>query len=148
MEALQLVKTEARTLISEAKQEVPMYWGQMSLGAKHALRTAWVTVDRWRDVVLEQSRRDVERASMQAGEGMTLIGTSARASIREGATRSEALMREIAGQGPAKTLIRGFALVRNNAGKPITRAAQAASDTAIEIQFFDGNLLATTEKQL
>ena len=56
--------------------------------------------------------------------------------------------REIAGQGPEKTLTRGFALVRDQTGKPIARAAQTGSDTAIEIQFSDGKVSATTVKQL
>ena len=50
-------------------------------------------------------------------------------------------MREITGQGPDKTLNRGFAIVRNAMGKPITSLAQAAPDQHIEIQFRDGTTL-------
>jgi exodeoxyribonuclease VII large subunit len=148
MEVVQLVKTEARKQISDAKQEVPMYWGQISLGAKHVLRSNAVTVGTLLDGVLDQSRRDIERARKQADDGIALIAKTARVSVREGATRSEALMREIAGQGPEKTLSRGFALVRDKTGKPIARAAQVVNTEAVEIQFFDGKVLATTEKQL
>ena len=52
-------------------------------------------------------------------------------------------MREIAGQGPEKTLKRGFALVRDPEGAPITRATQAQPGTAIQIQFSDGSVTAT-----
>jgi exodeoxyribonuclease VII large subunit len=57
-------------------------------------------------------------------------------------------MREIAGQGPEKTLKRGFALVRDQTGKPITRVAQTVSDATIEIQFSDGKVTAAVGKQL
>ena len=148
LQELQFVKTEARSQIAQAKQDVPMYWGQISLGAKHALRATSVTVDTLLGGVLEQSRRDIERARAEADESLLVVATSARLQVRDGAERSEALMREIAGQGPEKTLKRGFALVRNQTGKPITRAAQTVGGAAIEIQFSDGKVSAATGKQL
>jgi exodeoxyribonuclease VII large subunit len=145
---LQFVKTEALSQIAQAKQDVPLYWGQISLGAKHALRATSVTVDTLLGSVFEQSRRDIERARTEADEGLSLVAASARLQVRDGATRSEALMREIAGQGPQKTLSRGFALVRDQAGQPLTRLAQTSRGSAIEIQFSDGKVSATTAKQI
>lgn len=144
----QFVKTEARSRMAQAKQDVPMYWGQVSLGAKHVLRSTTVTVDSLLCGVLEQSGRYIERAKTDADDGMEVVAASAKLHIRDGVKRSEALMREIAGQGPEKTLKRGFALVRDLAGKPITRATMTVSDAAIEIQFSDGKVLASTDKQL
>jgi exodeoxyribonuclease VII large subunit len=60
----------------------------------------------------------------------------------EAATGAQALLREIAGQGPDKTLGRGFAIVRGADGHPITRASQASAGQAIEIQFRDGQVAA------
>ena len=148
LQELQFVKTEARSQIAQAKQDVPMYWGQISLGAKHALRVTSVTVDTLLGGVLEQSRRDIERARAEADESLSMVATSARLRVRDGAERSEALMREIAGQGPEKTLKRGFALIRNQIGKPITRAVQTVGGAAIEIHFSDGKVSAATGKQL
>jgi exodeoxyribonuclease VII large subunit len=148
LQELQFVKTEALSQIAQAKQDVPMYWGQISLGAKHALRATFVTVDTLLGGVLEQSRRDILRARTQADEGLSVVAASARLQVRDGAARSEALMREIAGQGPEKTLKRGFALVRDQTGKPIARAAQTVSDATIEIQFSDGKVTAAVGKQL
>lgn len=137
LETVQWVKTEARNQISEAKQDVPMYWGQVSLGVKHALRSVSLELDFMRDGVLEVMRRDVASAKADVNECILMVGASAKRLVREGASHSEALMREIAGQGPEKTLSRGFALVRDQMGKPITRAAQTVSSAAIEIQFID-----------
>ncbi len=144
LESLQSVKADAISQLGKAKQDVPMYWGQISLGTKHALRATSVSVDSTLGAVLEQSRRDIVSAKTLADTGLSEVATSARLQVRDGATRSQALMREIAGQGPEKTLHRGFALVRDQAGKPITRASQTTGDTAIEIQFSDGNVSATT----
>ena len=147
METLQWVKTEARHQIAEAKQNVPMYWEQVPLGVKHALRSATMKVDSMHAGVLERTRRDVVSSRADADDSILMVGASAKRMVRESASRSEALMREIAGQGPEKTLSRGFALVRDETGKPMTRAAQTVSGSAIEIQFTDGKVAATIEKQ-
>ncbi|PNG50543.1 MULTISPECIES: exodeoxyribonuclease VII large subunit [unclassified Variovorax] len=51
-------------------------------------------------------------------------------------------MREIAGQGPEKTLTRGFAMVTSDAGKSVTSAAQAKAAGTFSIGFKDGSLKA------
>ena len=147
-ETVQLIKAEAAAKLAQAKQDVPMYWGQITLGVQHALWSTSATVESLLGGVLQQSRRDVVTARGGLDDGMAMVSASARLMLREGVTRSEALMREIAGQGPEKTLKRGFALVRDQTGKPFTRAAQTVSGTEIEIQFSDGKVPAITGQQL
>ena len=86
-------------------------------------------------------------ARANADDGLAEVASLARLHVREGVTRSEGLIREIAGQGPDMTLGRGFALVRDSAGKPITRAAQTTGISDIEIEFSDGRVSATTGKK-
>ena len=125
-----------------------MYWEQISLAATHAVRSSSVTVESLLGSVLEQSQRDIVRERSRADEGMSTVALSARQQVCNGTTRSEALMREITGQGPEKTLNRGFALVRDHSGRAITRMNQTLSESTIEIQFSDGKVTATTGKQL
>jgi exodeoxyribonuclease VII large subunit len=68
--------------------------------------------------------------------------------VRSALLSSGALIREVTGQGPEKTLSRGFALVRDQFGYPITRADRTASGASIEIQFCDGKLAAIAGQQL
>ena len=49
---------------------------------------------------------------------------------------------EVTGQGPQKTLGRGFAIVRDEQGKPIASAAGAKPGVGMEIEFRDGRLAA------
>ena len=126
LETLQLVKTEARTQLAEAKRDVPVFWSQVSLGTGHALRTA----------------------SIESDVLISAVSSSARLMVRDGAARAEALMREITGQGPEKTLSRGFAMVRGQGGKTITGAKQVADGREIQIQFHDGNIEAIAQKHL
>ena len=147
-ETLQIVKSEAMVQLADAKRNVPSLWGEITLGAKHTIRTASAGGDALIGGVLERVQRNVTHAKQATEDAMTGVSTSARQLVRDGATRSEALMREIAGQGPEKTLSRGFAIVRDQLGVPVTRAAQAIDDTEIEIQFQDGRVTATTGKHL
>jgi exodeoxyribonuclease VII large subunit len=51
---------------------------------------------------------------------------------------TDALMRQALGLTPARTLQRGYALVRNAAGQPITRAAQIGPGERLTLEFQDG----------
>lgn len=126
LETLQLVKSEARTQMADVKRDVPIFWNQITLDAKHALRSA----------------------STESDVLISAVGASARLMVREGAVRAEALMREIAGQGPEKTLSRGFAMVRWHGGKTVTGATEVIDGDEIQIQFHDGKVEAIAEKHL
>ena len=60
--------------------------------------------------------------------------------VRDASNEAQALVREIAGQGPQKTLGRGFAIVRGSDGKTLTSAQSTASAKNIEIAFKDGKV--------
>lgn len=146
--ALQSVKTQALAQLAAAKHEVPMYWSQVAQGVRHAVRTSDSNAQGLMGSVIERAHRDVSRAREGAENAFVLVGSAARLQVRDAAVRSEALMREITGQGPEKTLRRGFALVRDQSGKPISRAAQSSNGSPIEIQFSDGKVSAVTGKYI
>ncbi|MDO8776461.1 MAG: exodeoxyribonuclease VII large subunit [Burkholderiaceae bacterium] len=144
-ETLQDVKTAAVTQLADAKREVPLAWGQITLGAGHALQSAHALAGGLVGGVLDLTRRVVADARASTATAMDTVGASSRQNLRESKDRSEALIREIAGQGPDKTLKRGFALVRTQDGSSVTRAAQTTTGAALEIEFSDGKVHATTD---
>lgn len=147
-ETLQDVKAAAVTQLADAKREVPLAWGQITLGASHAVQTAHAMAGGLVDGVLDLTRRSVADARSLTTTALDTVATSSRQNLRESKDRSEALIREIAGQGPDKTLKRGFALVRSPDGKPVTRAAQTTTGAALEIEFSDGKVNAITDKHI
>ena len=100
-----------------------------------------------KDGILARAGQDAARARQASADALDAVSTSARQRVRQAATDSQALVREITGQGPEKTLARGFAIVRNQGGASLTRAAQAtgagAIKTEVEIEFQDGRVAAT-----
>lgn len=148
VEAIQFVKTAAMSQLTHAKQAVPSLWNQITLGTRHTLRTAGTENEALMTGVLERARQETMRARKGADEALASVSASARMLVQAGAARSQALMREIAGQGPEKTLSRGFAIVRTDSGAPLTRSVQARDGAAIEIEFQDGKVSATVKQHL
>jgi exodeoxyribonuclease VII large subunit len=52
----------------------------------------------------------------------------------------DALMRQALGLTPARTLARGYALVRGEDGQPVTRAAGVRAGQALILEFTDGSV--------
>ena len=77
---------------------------------------------------------------------MDNIVKDAHAHIRTGKTKSQDWMREILGQGPDKTLKRGFTITSNTTtGATITKSTQIAPNLPITIQFSDGTIEAISK---
>ncbi len=144
-DALQQVKSDARAQLSQAQSVVPLAWGQIAQGSGHALRNAstQLTVDF--TTVLDQVGRITSQASSDMALARENLEMGSRQSLSNAATRSEALIREISGQGPDKTLKRGFALVRSASGQVISRASQTNSGITLAIQFSDGTIQASAD---
>jgi exodeoxyribonuclease VII large subunit len=147
-DALQTVKTAVAAQLADARGDVPALWSQVALGSAHALQTASTENAGLKDGILERARQQASHAMQASRDALDSVSNLARRLVRSAATDSQALLREITGQGPEKTLQRGFAIVRSQSGKPLTRVSQAIDGAAIEIEFQDGRVAATTQKHL
>jgi len=132
------VKLQAVRQVRDAAAASQNAHAEVLSSSRRHLEVARQQVPVLRDAILERSanaaamaREGAERAIEEVRAGAGRIVTLAK-------TNAEALMREIAGQGPEKTLRRGFALARTPDGVAVTSAAQAAEVDALEIQFHDG----------
>lgn len=141
------IKTEALTCLSDAKREVPVTWGQITQGVEYATQMSSASARGGLDDILRLTGRAVTLSASASDAVFETIGFAARQSVSEATNRSEALMREITGQGPDKTLRRGFALVRRSDGTPITRSSQVTAGSEIDISFSDGHIKAISTKQ-
>jgi exodeoxyribonuclease VII large subunit len=147
-ETFHAIKMDATTQMSQAKRDVPTFFGEIVLEARHVIRSSRADNSTLMVGVIDQAGRDAHQARTSTHECLSTVKTSAKLVVREAATRSEALMREIAGQGPAKTLGRGFALVSTLEGQPVTRASTVSENSPLEIQFSDGKVAATAGKHI
>lgn len=136
------VRHQAHRQLSDARRDLPALFAELRLEALAAVRTARTLTHARLDAVRDRALIDVRRARDAADQQLHALALFARRGVADAAAGATALFREIAGQGPEKTLGRGFAIVRDAAGRPLTRAAQCAPGTVIDIQFGDGRLAA------
>ncbi len=135
------VKHQALTQVVTARQAVPILLAEVRSEARQSLRAAQSDSSGHLRSVLERASLDAQGSAEAANRMLADVASGARRIVAESGQQSTAMMREIAGQGPEKTLGRGFAIVRAS-GKPVTSARDVANGAAIEIQFRDGRVAA------
>ena len=156
------VRESAGVAIGQARQLSERRLGQVQLGAtrrhqaaaaearaalaavaaeaRQQLATAQRTVPVLRDQILADARDATREARERLDTAIRSVDRDARRIVHDAGRMSEALVREIAGQGPQKTLGRGFALVRGPDDSPLTDAAAAARAGRLQIEFQDGRV--------
>lgn len=137
------VRNGAAGHVTQAKHVVPAALSAVKAEAFSALRTAKVQLDGTLPAILDRAGLDVRRSRDATDSEFNDFVDRSRQTIRDASTGAQALFREIAGQGPQKTLGRGFAIVRGTDGKTLTSAESAASAESIEVAFSDGKVDAT-----
>lgn len=130
--------------VSTARSEIPALLSEIRVEAKQTLQGARNHVLTHKDFVLDRASADVRYLKDNTERSFEDLTVQARKVVADARADTRALMREIAGQGPDKTLGRGFALIRNASGKAITSAGSA--ETQITIQFRDGTRAAELTK--
>lgn len=143
-ESFLAVRHLAAEQIGAARQQVPASLAEIRTEARQTLRQARTESGARLVGVLERASLDATHAREAAARGIADVQSHASRLVADARTASQALMREIAGQGPEKSLGRGFAIVRCG-GSTLTSARQAAPGSALDIQFHDGRLAARTE---
>lgn len=82
----------------------------------------------------------LEQAENSAAWMMGRLNRAARGRLDTEAERLDSAMRGILGLTPARTLGRGYALVRGAGGQVLTRAAQMTAGDALSLEFVDGQV--------
>jgi exodeoxyribonuclease VII large subunit len=98
---------------------------------------------RWNASLLAERRRARERAT-----GPTTLEARLRRAFRDAAARARARLTSaaqiLAAVGYKSVLARGFALVRDENGAPVRRAADIVAPAALRVEFADGEIAVTT----
>ncbi len=145
-EAFLNIKHQAGGQLAEARVRLPEFLTEVRIEAQQALRTACEDARSAFGAVLERAVIQTRDASAATERVRVDIGEGAQRTLTDAGTQSEALMREIAGQGPAKTLQRGFAIIRDDSGNTISSSKNVQPNTNIELQFRDGKVPAKTSQ--
>lgn len=134
------VHAQANTQLTIAKERAPLLLMQIRDQARAHVRTATAGSSQRLNAVLDRARSDASRASRDASGALTDLMHSARQQVAGARSGAEALLREISGQGPQKTLGRGFAHVRDSSGRTVMNAGSLAAGHEFSLTFHDGTV--------
>ena len=138
-------------VIFKRAEEAQDYFSDIAEWSRRSLETARATVERRKVGIDAAAHQHLSEAKRTASALIQDIDWQARAVVKQARLQSTALMREIAGQGPEKTLARGFAIVRDAQGKTVT-AAKALQiqgvGSLLSIQFRDASVNVSVGAQI
>ena len=95
--------------------------------------------------VLSQAGTHARRARQNLTGTRQTLFERAQQSVKTAKASADGLVREVTGQGPKKTLARGFAVVKTKEGKTVTSAKAAEQARRVEVTFNDGVVQAAVE---
>ncbi len=140
---LQEVKGQASTHIALAKQAVPHLLSQVRERSWARVEVARTTSDQALDAILDRAGMDVRRIKSTVDDTLGRFVHDAHQGLARAGSQAEGLIREISGQGPQKTLARGFAHVRDENGRTVMNANTLGDGSIINVTFHDGAVPAT-----
>lgn len=144
---LRTVQAQASTQVTIARQRTPLLLTQIRDQADNRLQSAKVQTRQSLRAVVDRSRLDARRIRRDIDDTLSHLAEDAHQRVASSRIATEALMREVAGQGPQKTLARGFAHVLSASGETIMSAHQVTDGARINVTFHDGVLPAEVQNR-
>lgn len=139
------VQDEARQQVRQAAHEAPAAMASVKELAVATVRAVRADVQTLLPAVLQQTGTQAQRARQNlAGTTQTLF-ERAQHVVKTARGSSDGLVREVTGQGPKKTLARGFAVAKTKDGKTVTSAKAARAAKRMEVTFSDGVVHTTVQ---
>jgi exodeoxyribonuclease VII large subunit len=142
----QAIRHDSRLKLEQARHEVPATMAEIAAQARQTLHEARLGANQLRDTVGDKAIQLATLARGRAQLALEQVADGARRQVHDARTRAESTFREIAGQGPEKTLGRGFAVVRADDGSTLTGAQAARAAGQLQIEFRDGRVPARVRK--
>lgn len=132
------IRSDAEREVAEARRHAPALLASIRNGVLLGLGEGRACSQVVCNAIIERAAVLGQSASHDIVRGMHQVVERAHGEVRRRRDGAQALMREIAGQGPEKTLARGFAIVRTEAGRAVVSSAEAGQAASLTIQFEDG----------
>jgi exodeoxyribonuclease VII large subunit len=133
------VRADAMQVVATAKQGVPVLMTSIRIDALASLSEGRSETSVALNTVLDRTAAAARTAAQALDNRIQRVAERAGGAVQQARSNAQALMREITGQGPEKTLGRGFAIVRTDEGKTVTSHIQAQESQMLSIQFRDGS---------
>jgi len=135
-------RQQAQKQLNDVRSQVPTYLTQIQARSKALLEAARSETHYTVELINMHGRFTLQRSREQVELQMTQVAQGAKNQLSVARNQTLALFREVIGQGPEKTLERGFALVRDTQNKIVSSPAQLQVGQEIDIEFKAGHVAA------
>jgi exodeoxyribonuclease VII large subunit len=135
-----VIRHDSLLKLEQARHALPSTMAEIAAQARQTVHQSRLGASHHLANVIDKGLQQAALARDRANQALDQVAEAARRRVLEARTRAEATLREIAGQGPDKTLRRGFAVVRAEDGATLTGAAAAREAGDLQIEFRDGRL--------
>jgi exodeoxyribonuclease VII large subunit len=125
--------------VATAKQEVPVLMTAIRIDVLSNVGEARSATGLALNTVIDRTDAATRAVAQALDNRLQRVAERAAGVVQQARSNAQALMREVAGQGPEKTLTRGFAIVRTGEGRPVTSSEQAQISPTLNIHFRDGS---------
>ncbi|MDP9995766.1 exodeoxyribonuclease VII large subunit [Variovorax boronicumulans] len=133
------VRADAMQAVATAKQAVPVLMTSVRIDALSNIGEARSATGLALNTIVDRTAAATRAAAQALDNRLQRVAERAAGAVQQARGNAQALMREVAGQGPEKTLTRGFAIVRTEEGRPVSSSEQAQIAPTLHIQFRDGS---------
>ena len=128
-------------IVAQKTQDLDALSGRLEVGPENLLRTlrqGFVSlVSR---INTERFARDIDRYARDVNGFETRLAGAARRAVADADARVESLWARLQSVSPRKVLERGYAIISDAAGVPITSTALAPAGAALTVEFSDGKV--------
>ena len=129
-----------RHTLMQSEWELERAWSMARESSQEGIQASLHQLERWMDTVRAAADSLILTQTQDIEQLMARSLELAGQRLDEAGHDIEALAREILGVGPDATLKRGFAMVRDPRGKPLTSRRQALREKRLALEFHDGVL--------
>ncbi|MBX7200930.1 MAG: exodeoxyribonuclease VII large subunit [Rhodospirillaceae bacterium] len=128
-------------IVAQKTQDLDALSERLAVGPTHFLRvlgqTLVSTVSR---LNLDRFVRDIERHGRDLDVAATRLGGGARRAVADADARLDALWARLQSVSPKKVLERGYAIISDAAGVPVSGVALAPAGAHLTVEFADGKV--------
>jgi exodeoxyribonuclease VII large subunit len=141
------VASEARDSTTQLREQLSLLLTHVGVGARQTIRVARMETEHDSDDIKRLGHRINATCQQDVARSFVSVNYDAHRLVHNARDASESLMREVVSQGPDRVLCRGFVIVRDPSGTPVTTVAAVRVLDVIDLQFADGAVAARIDKE-
>jgi exodeoxyribonuclease VII large subunit len=147
-EACETLSTQPSRRLSHARARAKSNLDEVHAYAISRTRQVRATIVAAQAAIATAARTDVRQVRREMTDAIKVVESTSQEHLHRTKENARALLNEVIAMGPQKSLRRGFTIVRDAEGRPVTRAQVIKAKDELHIEFQDGIVSAITQSSI